>query len=122
MFGTVRTPGLQFKAPLKSELNVENTGDTDFAVKTIFQVEDVFGNTKHRTEKTYQLLPKTTRLISLNWEQSPGLGFYKVTVSAEFLDQTTTRTSYVLMAPIAFYMVFVIGLLIIVIYFVAKRR
>lgn len=121
-FGVIRTPGLQFKAPLKSELSVEDTGDTDFAVRTVFQVADIFGNTKHREEKSYQLLPKTTRLIQLTWTKAPDFGLYKVTVSAELLDQTTTRTSYVLMAPIAFYMVFAVGFLVLVIFFVAKRR
>lgn len=121
-FGAIRTPGLQFKAPLKSDLTVSDTGDTDFEVKTVMHVADLFGNTKYRSEKSYQLLPKTTRLIPLEWAQAPGFGFYKVTVSAQQLDETTTHTSYVLMAPIAFYMVFVIGLLILVIYFVAKRR
>jgi hypothetical protein len=42
--------------------------------------------------------------------------------SAKFLDQETSKTSFVLVAPIVFYMVFAVGLLGAVIYFVAKRR
>lgn len=121
-FNGIRTPGLQFKPPLKSELNVENTGNTDFAVDTVFAVSDLFGSRKFTDTKQYRLLPKTERKIELAWSQSPGFGVYEVTVSAKFLDQETTRTSYVLMAPIAFYMVFVVGLFVLVIYFVQKRR
>ena len=121
-FNPIRIAPLQFKAPLRSELTTENTGDTDFEVKTIFQVEDLFGHTKYHDEKTYQLLPKTKRLLALEWTKSPGFGFYKVTVSAAQLDQTTSETSYVLMAPIAFYMVFVVGLFALIIYLVQKRR
>lgn len=121
-FGSIKTSALQFKPPLHSELTTENTGDTDFEVKTVFQVEDVFGHTKYHDEKTYQLLPKTKRLLALEWTKSPGFGFYKVTVSAAQLDQTTSETSYVLMAPIAFYMVFVVGLFALIIYLVQKRR
>jgi hypothetical protein len=121
-FGSVRTAGLQFVPPIRSELNVENSGDADFAVETVYAVSDIFGNRKFTDTKEYRLLPKTTRAIQLEWQQSPGFGFYQVTVSAKFLDKQTTHTSYVLMAPIAFYMVFALGLLVGVIYFLQKRR
>lgn len=121
-FKGVRTPGLQFSSPLKSELNVENTGSSDFDVNTVFAVSDIFGSRKYTDTKEYRLLPQTERKIQLAWPKSPGFGLYEVTVSAKFLDKQTTMTSYVLMAPIAFYMVFVIGLLVGVIYFVQKRR
>jgi hypothetical protein len=121
-FNGIRTPGLQFKAPLKSELNVENTGNSDFAVDTVFAVSDLFGSRKFTDTKQYRLLPKTERKIELAWSQAPGFGVYEVTVSAKFLDQETTRTSYVLMAPIAFYMIFIMGLFVLVIYFVQKHR
>lgn len=121
-FKGVRTPGLQFTSPLKSELTIENTGSSDFDVDTVFAVSDIFGSRKYTDTKEYRLLPKTERKIQLSWPKSPGFGLYEVTVSAKFLDKQTTKTSYVLMAPIAFYMVFVIGLLIGVIYFVQKRR
>lgn len=121
-FKEIRTPGLQFTPPLKSELNVENTGNSDFDVEMVFAVSDIFGSRKYTDTKVYKLLPKSERKIQLAWEKSPGFGLYEVTVSAKFLDKQTTKTSYVLMAPIAFYMIFVIGLLVGVIHFVQKRR
>jgi hypothetical protein len=118
----IRTPGLQFKAPLKSELTVENTGNSDFTAETVFAVSDILGNRKHTAINEFELLPQTIRKIPLQWDKSPGFGFYKVTVSAKFLDQKTSKTSYVLLAPLAYYMIFVVALLIAVIVFVAKRR
>lgn len=118
----VRTPALQFKSPLKSELNVENTGTSHFTVNTVFAVSDLFGNRKLTQMNEYDLLPQSIRKIPLQWDKSPGFGFFKVTVSAKFLDQETTKTSYVLMAPLAYYMIFVVGLLVAVIVFVARRR
>lgn len=121
-FNGIRTPGLQFKPPLKSEINVENTGNSDFAVKTVFAVTDIMGNRKYTQEKEYQLLPETKRKIIVSWDNSPKFGFFKVVASAKFLDQQTSHTSYVLMAPLAYYMIFVFGLLVAVIVFVAKRQ
>jgi hypothetical protein len=121
-FNGIHTSGLQFKPPLRSELNLENTGSSDFAVDTVFAVSDIFGKRKYTETKTYQMLPKTKRKVQLAWDKSPGFGLYQVTVSAKFLDKQTSNTSYVLMAPIAFYMIFVIGVLVAVIYFVQKRR
>ena len=121
-FGAVETPYLQFKAPLISSVAVENSGDSDFAVDTVYAVSDLFGNRKFTETKQFQILPRTKRVIQLSWKDSPGFGIYSVTTSAKFLDKTTTKTSYVLMAPLSYYMVFVVGLLVAVIYFVAKRR
>lgn len=121
-FKGIRTAGLQFKSPLRSELNVENTGNSDFAVETVFAVSDIFGNRKYTDTKSYQLLPKTERKIMFSWDKSPSFGLYEVTVSAKFLDKQTTRTSYVLMAPLAFYMIFIVGLLVLVIFFVQRRK
>jgi hypothetical protein len=121
-FKDIRTPGLQFKSPLRSELNVENTGNSDFSVETVFAVSDIFGSRKYTDTKAYQLLPKTERKLVFSWDTSPSFGLYEVTVSAKFLDKQTTKTSYVLMAPLAFYMIFVVGLLVLIIVFVQRRK
>lgn len=121
-FKGIRTPALQFRSPLTTELDVENTGSSDFAVDTVYAVSDLFGNRKFTETKQYQMLPQTERKIQLKWENSPGFGLYQVTVSAKFLDKQTSSTSYVLMAPIAFYMVFALALLVSVIFFLQKRR
>lgn len=118
----IRIPVLQFKSPVKSELDVENTGNSHFSVETVFAVSDLFGNRKFTNATQSELLPQSIRKIELKWDKSPGFGFYQVTASAKFLDKETTKTSYVLMAPLAFYMIFIIGLLVAIIVFVAKRR
>lgn len=118
----IRTPVLQFKTPLKSEMGVENTGNSDFAVNTVFTVKDIFGNKKFTEAKEYQMLPQTSRKIQLQWSKWNNFGLYNVTVSGKFLDKEVTSSTYVLMAPLLFYMVFVVGLLIAIIVFVARRR
>jgi len=115
-------PGLQFISPLKAMMLVENTGNADFAVNTRMLVTDLFGNKKYEVTKTYQVLPASQRKITMDWPQSPSFGLFKVTASAEFLGQDTVKEKYVLMAPVWMYLAAVIGLLVLIIYYVQKRR
>ncbi|HAC56229.1 TPA: hypothetical protein DCF80_01900 [Candidatus Saccharibacteria bacterium] len=115
-------PGLQFVSPLKAMMLVENTGNADFAVNTRMLVTDLFGNKKYEVTKTYQVLPASQRKITMDWPQSPSFGLFKVTASAEFLGQDTAKEKYVLMAPVWMYLAAVIGLLVLIIYYVQKRR
>lgn len=121
-FEGIRTPLMQFKAPVKSEVTVRNTGDTDFGVTTVFAVEDIFGNRKLTESKEYRVLPKTKRTIQLQWDKAPSFGLFKVTTSAKFIDQETTKSTYVLMAPFGFYLAFVLLFFIAIIFFVQKKR
>ena len=121
-FEGIRTPLLQFKPPIKSEVVVRNTGDTDFGIKTVFAVDDILGNRKVTDTKEYRVLPKTKRNIQLQWDKAPSFGLFKVTTSAKFLDQETSKTSYVLMAPFGFYLTFILLFFVAVIFFVQKRR
>lgn len=115
-------PSLQFRTPLFSEISIQNTGNSDFATKTSFLITDAFGRKKYEVSKDYQVLPESTRKIRLEWPQATSFGLYKVTATAEFLDQDAAKSSYVLMAPVWMYLITVIGLLALVIYFIQKRR
>lgn len=115
-------PALQFGPPLFSELTVQNTGNSDFATVMSFVVRDAFGAKKYESSKDYQILPDSSRKIRAEWPQAAEFGLYKVTASAQFLDQDAAKTSYVLVAPVWIYLIGVIGLLAVVIYFIQKRR
>lgn len=121
-FEGIRTTPLQFKPPIRSEVVLRNTGDTDFGVTTVFAVDDILGNRKLSETKEYRVLPKTKRAVQLQWDKAPSFGLFKVTTSAKFLDQQTSKTTYVLMAPFGFYLTFVLLLFVAVIFFVQKRR
>lgn len=115
-------PFMQFKAPLYANTFVENTGNTDFNVSTVTGVQDVFGKMKFSETKEHRVLPGTTRKIESKWDKSGSFGLYKLTTTSSFLDKNVSKSSYVLMAPLSYYMIFVVGLLIAVIVFVSKRR
>lgn len=116
------TAKFQFTSPLKSSLTIENTGNADFTVKTSYLITDLFGNKKYQTEKNFQILPQTSRKMPLEWAQSPSFGLFKVSVGTQFLDQSETNSTYVLMAPIWMYLVLVSGTLLGVTYIVTRKR
>ncbi len=118
----IDTPKLQFKSPLKSALTVENTGNSDFTTKTSHTVTDLFGNKKYEAEKSYQILPQTSRKMPLEWAQAPNFGLFKVTVATQFLNKNEIRSNYVLMAPVWMYLVIVSLVLLGVVYLVQRKR
>lgn len=119
---SLKVPAFQFRTPLFSEAIIQNTGNSDFAVKTTFNVTDAFGSKKYETSKDYQVLPDSSRRITTEWPQAASFGLYKVTASVQFLDQDVTKTSYVLMAPVTLYLIGVIALLVSGIYLIQRRR
>lgn len=90
---------LQFRPPLSANMIVENTGNADFEVQTTYQVSDVFGNIKHKSQKNQIILPATARKIAFEWAEAPLFGLFNVRVEAKFLDQTSSKESYVLVVP-----------------------
>ncbi len=106
-------PFWQVQPPLHTTVVAKNTGNTDFADETRLTVKDVFGNTKYDAVKSYQVLPDTTRTISLDWDKASWFGFYKVETQQKFLDQSVKNEGYVLLMPrympIALLVVLIIG-------------
>ena len=125
MGGTVSShsiPFFQFNPPLEARLALQNSGNADYMAKTVMDVKDIFGNTKYTQANEYRVLADTTRNITFEWKTLPRFGLYKVSVSAEFLDEHTHRTSYVLMAPAWSYLMGVLVVLAGITYVVQKRR
>lgn len=92
-------PFWQVQPPLHTTVAVKNTGNTDFANETRLTVKDVFGGVKYDAIKTYQVLPDTTRTVSLDWDKASWFGFYKVETQQKFLDQSAKNEGYVLLMP-----------------------
>lgn len=96
----VTTSWLQTHPPLTTNVLVKNTGNSDFAATITYTVSDIFGNPKYTSQNDYQILPQTTRDITLQWAQSASFGLYKVTTASTVLGHTVTASSYLLMMPI----------------------
>lgn len=118
----ISIPRLQLKTPLVTEARVANTGNTNFKTDLSVAVADLFGNVKYTDTKAYQVLPETTRKMSLEWAKAPSFGLFKVSVTTKFLDEKVTKEGYVLVAPLGTYLAVAVVLLAGVVYLVKRRR
>ena len=89
----------QTQPPMHATATTRNDGNVDFVDKVTFVVKDMFGNPKYIANKEYPVLPQTTRVIGLEWKESPWFGLFKVDIQQKFLDKELTSSHYVLMMP-----------------------
>ena len=114
-------PFLQFSKPLRASQRIQNSGNTDFELKTQVRVSDVFGGVKYSNERSLAVLPNTVRQVESNWENPAWVGLYKITLNTDLLDNKTESTHYVLYVPVWIYIV--LGLLIAIrVFYAAKTR
>lgn len=113
---------LQFNAPLKASQRIANSGNTDFEVKTIVEVSDVFGGVKHRSERNLAVLPDSIRKIAYDWDSPAWLGLYKVELNTSFLDTKSSTSHYVLIVPIWVYITLGVLILLRVTYAFKRHR
>lgn len=92
-------PWLQFRAPLMANVMVENTGNADFDATVNYKVTDIFGRTKYDATKDYVVLPKTVRKINIEWGSAPWFGLFNVALTTNYLDQSSSSRSLVLLVP-----------------------
>ena len=92
-------PFWQNRAPMISSARVENTGNVDFRATVTTTAKDLFGQTKFSYTGDPIVLPDTTRLIEMNWQDAPNFGLFRVSQSVAFLDQKQQSSSFVLIAP-----------------------
>ncbi len=119
---SIKTDFFQTSTPLRSSLRFSNNGNTDFTAKTTYTITDIFGSKKFVQSQEYVVLPDTSRDIVLQWQQAPQLGFFKVAVSAQLLDQTEQSSKYVLIAPVWLYPLVSFVLAGGILYAVVRRR
>lgn len=92
-------PFWQTQPPVVSSARIENSGNADFRAKVSTTAKDLFGRTKYSYTGDPIVLPATTRLVEMEWENAPNFGIFKVQQSVEFLDQKQQNDGYVLVAP-----------------------
>ena len=92
-------PFWQTSAPLQSSARIANTGNSDFNATVSTVAKDLFGRTKFTYTGEPIILPGTTRLIEMKWENAPNFGIFKVDQTVRFLDKTHRNSGLVLLLP-----------------------
>lgn len=108
---SISVPFFQSEPPLTASQRIQNTGNSDFTVKSTMKVYDAFGSKKYEVIKDYTILPGTTRKLVFEWPASSWFGLYKAEVTTSFIGKSSTSSGYILMVPIWMYIV--LGIVII---------
>lgn len=93
-------PWFQSSPPMVAIAHLKNTGNSDYIATTKYTISDIFGHTKGEMSNEYEVLPGTTRDVTLSWPNASWFGLYHVHVSSTVLGKTTTASGYVLMLPL----------------------
>ena len=118
---SITIPWFQPTAPMQARATIENSGNSNFPATTKLTVSDIFGSVKAEVNGEYEILPGTTRDISLQWEYSPWFGLYNVKAATTVLGETTTASSLVLVMPFWMILLF-IGVIIAGVVYALRRK
>jgi len=95
----IKTDWYQGQAPVVSSVTLENSGNTHYFSKQSIVVKNVFGKTLYSQSTESTVLPDKPRVVEFAWKGAAWLGLYKVNTSATVFDRTSSKESYVLVAP-----------------------
>ncbi|MCL2094716.1 hypothetical protein FWH13_01200 [Candidatus Saccharibacteria bacterium] len=107
----IRIPSLLFRAPIRSHVKLENTGNTDEWASGTMTIENFFGGRERaRIETSHVVLSERPRDVEIRWEGAPGIGIFRVTQEITLLGKTTSESSVVFIIPL--YLIVIVGLLL----------
>lgn len=112
----------QINPPLTANMSVTNVGNASFINSVMFNVYDIFGSKKYSSQGDYDVMPESTRAITLEWKGSPAFGLFKVRVDAKALDKAVSSEMFVFIAPFWFYGLVAILVIGGAMYVVARRK
>ena len=113
-------PLLQIESPVSGFIRVKNDGNSDFIAKNTITVKSIFGRSILNQTKDSPVLPSTTRKIDIVSQNTSSFGVYKVDITTEFLNKTSSSQHYVFLIPVWIY--FIAALLLIGIVVLLYRR
>ncbi|MBR1802299.1 LapA family protein [Candidatus Saccharibacteria bacterium] len=97
-------PSLLLNPPISASGRVENCGNIDLNVRYVMEVTPLFSNEPIYSNEDEPLvlatLPETRRFTSIEWENTPAIGIYKVHLTITYNDQTEEVTKIVLVCPL----------------------
>ena len=109
--------------PVQSEMLIRNTGNTHFEAKQDIVYKNILGKQVYGTGQTRIIMPGTTRKVVAEWEKPPLFGIFKLEGTVSYLGKTEAlKSSYVIIMPLKILIPVVVGILLLVLWTVRKRR
>lgn len=122
----LKTSTFLTKGKITSEVDIKNTGNTDFNAVVSMKVEKLIGGTVAEFDKPYPVIPDApTRHAVIEWDDTPTFGIFKVKTTVKAIDQTVEEEKIILVLPIWIIVIMLVLLTIIIawlIILIRKRR
>ena len=111
---------------ITSEVDIKNTGNTDFSAVVAMKIDKLIGGTVAEFDNPYPIIPDApTRHAVIEWQDTPAFGIFKVKTTVSALDQKVEEEKIVVILPIWIIVIMLVLLTIIIawlIILVRKRR
>lgn len=118
-------PGFLAGGNLSTNSKVKNSGNIDFGVHYSLTVKKIFGSKIYEKTQAFDVLPGTSRKVSMLWQKTPKFGIFHVTAKVSAVDQSKTVSKLVLIMPLFVLIIVLILLTILIIWtiiLIKKRR
>lgn len=104
-FGDITVSGFLTGGKIEAKSLVKNDGNTDFSAEVNFSVKTLFGKEVYNNKKDdrgdlYNVLPETERRFTHEWENTPGMGIFKVDYEISALKENRKVSKIVIIMPI----------------------
>lgn len=113
-----------FNGPLHAQVTVENTGNTDFAIKYYYTAKTIFGKEISGLSKSdfVAAYPDTTYHINFDLEDTPLMGIFQVEWKVVAADQEEVHTAVVMVMPVIVIIVVILLLTVVIVWIIILSR
>ena len=123
---SANVPGFLSSGEIFGESSIKNTGNVHgkatytLKVTPLFSGEEVYSNAEEPI--THDILPNRTYYNKISWKNTPAVGIFNVTYTAEFEGVTTEIKKMVIVCPFWLIILLVIAIAAIILFIATKIR
>lgn len=122
----VNVPGFMLSGDITGSALVHNAGSIHAYSKQTLKVFPLFGGeeffTNEENPKESFVMPGATQFSSVNWDDTPFIGIFRVEYDVEFEGVTTTVSKVVIICPLWLIFVILLAITALVIWIAAGKR
>ncbi|MBP5674893.1 hypothetical protein J6W91_01020 [Candidatus Saccharibacteria bacterium] len=108
---------------ISSEVDIKNTGNTDFNATVSMKIDKLIGGTVAEFSTPYPVIPDSpTRHAVTDWEDTPVFGIFRVKTTVVAADKTVEEEKIVLVLPVWIIVIMLVLLTIIIAWLIILIR